>query len=448
MIPPLPLLPVAVRAFRTFPILARGDLGILMMVMTLAGCETQTTTEVIPIERIEVQPDSASLEVGSTLQLQVRLVGPQDVLLSDRPVDWSTNDPEQAQVGATGLVTALSQGTVTVTATSEGRSGNSTITVVPIPVASVTLTPSSAVLAVGDTLRLEITARDRLGNILTGREVDWTSSSTSRATVSSWGMVAGFSPGAVTISATSEGQTDRALIEVVDRSGAGPPLGVGFGDAQFAVVPVGRFLMGSANGRGDERPRHEVYISAPFRMQRTEITQAQWEEITGRNPSAFPRCGACPVANVSWDDIQKFLTTLNGRFPGRSYRLPTEAEWEYAARAGTTGDFGGTGVPHEMGWLAGGDPQPVAGKLPNAWGLYDMHGNVAEWVQDWYSASYYATSPSKDPPGPEDGTHRVVRGGWTSGLNARSAARLLERPSQPRFYYGFRLARTPQTASP
>lgn len=178
-------------------------------------------------------------------------------------------------------------------------------------------------------------------------------------------------------------------------------LGVGFGDDQFALISAGTFQMGSRSGLPHERPVHTVTLTRSFYMQRTEVTQGQWLEIMGTNPSNFSSCGdTCPVERVSWNDIQQFLTALNARYPGRNYRLPTEAEWEYAARAGTTGDYGGTGILDDMGWYSGNSgsrAHPVAGKLPNAWGLHDMHGNVWEWVQDWYSSSYSRDSPALDP---------------------------------------------------
>ena len=152
---------------------------------------------------------------------------------------------------------------------------------------------------------------------------------------------------------------------------------------------------------------------------------------------------------MSWDDIQVFLWLLNNRYPGRNYRLPTEAEWEYAARAGTTGDYGGTGVLDQMGWYwdnsaVGGvrRTHPVAQKLPNHWGLFDMHGNVEEWVQDWYG--FYTVGPKTDPTGPATGVTRVLRGGsWSNFAGvARSAFRNFGAPGSRNCSYGFRLART------
>ena len=226
-------------------------------------------------------------------------------------------------------------------------------------------------------------------------------------------------------------------------------LGMGFGDEQFSLIPAGTFEMGSENGNSNERPVHTVTLTRSFYMQRTPVTQGQWREIMGENPSSFSDCGdTCPVGRVSWNDAQAFIQALNQRYPGRNYRLPTEAEWEHAARAGTTGDYGGTGVLDDMGWYSGnsgGRTHPVALKQPNAFNLYDMHGNVWEWVQDWYSATYYSISPGVDPTGPTTGSDRVLRGGsWSiNAFYARSALRINNTPSFRVSFYGFRLARTP-----
>lgn len=235
-------------------------------------------------------------------------------------------------------------------------------------------------------------------------------------------------------------------------TGAADSLGTGFDDEQFVLIEGGTFEMGDITGNGfsNELPVHTVNITEDFYLQKTEVTQAQWREVMGSNPSNFTDCGeTCPVEQVSWEEIQVFIDSLNVLYPGRNYRLPTEAEWEYAARAGTTGDYGGTGVLDDMGWYngnSGSTTHPVARKQPNHWGLYDMHGNVFELVQDWHASGYYSVSPTDDPQGPATGSARVLRGGSYGHYAdaARSASRGYG--AQPTAKYGsmgFRLLLTP-----
>ncbi|MEO8435945.1 MAG: formylglycine-generating enzyme family protein [Pyrinomonadaceae bacterium] len=193
-------------------------------------------------------------------------------------------------------------------------------------------------------------------------------------------------------------------------------------------VPPGTFTMGSDTGEPAEKPAHRVTISEGFYIGHYEVTQAEWQAVMGNNPSNFKDCGGnCPVEQVSWDDAQKFIQRLNQTNDGYVYRLPTEAEWEYACRAGTTGDYAGN--LSEMAWYAdnsGNRTNPVGQKRPNAFGLYDMHGDVWEWCEDWYHETY-AGAPTDGSAWLSGGKHeyRVLRGGsW--GRNAallRSALR-------------------------
>jgi formylglycine-generating enzyme required for sulfatase activity len=223
--------------------------------------------------------------------------------------------------------------------------------------------------------------------------------------------------------------------------------------ATFALISAGTFMMGSPTdetGRvSDEGPQHRVTISRPFYMQVTETTQGQWQKIMGRNPSNFSNCGDnCPVEAVSWNDVQDFIGRLNRQEGTDRYRLPTEAEWEYAARAGTTTRFY-TGNGEEdlsrAGWYgdnSGSKTHPVGQKTPNAWGLYDMHGNVSEWVQDW-KGDYPAGSVT-DPEGPSSGSYRVDRGGswFYDARYCRSAFRDYRIPDdRGNVLVGFRLIR-------
>jgi formylglycine-generating enzyme required for sulfatase activity len=203
-------------------------------------------------------------------------------------------------------------------------------------------------------------------------------------------------------------------------------------------------MMGSTNGGNWEKPAHQVTIDYSFYMGKYEVTQAQWQSVMGNNPSNFKDCGGnCPVEQVSWDDAQNFVNKLNEGNDGFRYRLPTEAEWEYACRAGTTGDYAGT--LSEMAWFrenAGSKTHAVGGKQPNSWGLADMYGNVWEWCQDWYHETYDGA--------PTDGSawlsgggqkFRVMRGGsWNFDAPVlRSANRDRSSPVNRYFYIGFRV---------
>ena len=185
-----------------------------------------------------------------------------------------------------------------------------------------------------------------------------------------------------------------------------------FDGIQFVWVPAGEFLMGSESGEADdnERPRTRVTISRGFYLGKYEVTQAEWRAEMGTNPAQFSGCGPnCPVERVSWEDVQAFIGKLNAAAGGNRYRLPTEAEWEYAARAGTMGDrYGNLDAIAWCGGNNGDGTHPVGQKAPNAWGLYDMLGNVWEWVGDRYGD--YPGGEVTDPRGPASGSLRVFRG--------------------------------------
>jgi formylglycine-generating enzyme required for sulfatase activity len=230
---------------------------------------------------------------------------------------------------------------------------------------------------------------------------------------------------------------------------------------EFVLISPGTFTMGAGDGEkkgekkaDDEIPAHQVRISKPFYLGKFEVTQGQWEAVMGSrsNPSNF-NGRSNPVEMVSWDNVQEFINRLNKQEGHTRYRLPTEAEWEYAARAGTTSaySFGDdAGSLGQYAWYAdnsGKKTHPVGQKQSNAWGLYDMHGNVWEWVQDWHGENYYSSSPSTDPKGPSSGSGRVTRGGcWINDAGGcRSASRNSYWPGgRSGEYYGFRLALSPE----
>lgn len=250
---------------------------------------------------------------------------------------------------------------------------------------------------------------------------------------------------------------------------------------ELALIPAGTFVMGSADSEAerydDEGPQHEVEITRPFYLGISTVTQAQYERVMSGNPSAFSKKGnarsqvrnrdtsSMPVETVTWKDAIDFCRRLS-ELPeelaaGRVYRLPTEAQWEYACRAWgssrlpfhfgkTLGKgqawfdwshpYGEDENPHEQDYLS--YPRAV-GQFPcNAFGLHDMHGNIDEWCHDWYARGYYFVSPRQDPQGPDDGSQRVLRGGsyFDDGGFCRTAVRYFNGPEEKRDSAGFRLA--------
>jgi formylglycine-generating enzyme required for sulfatase activity len=228
-----------------------------------------------------------------------------------------------------------------------------------------------------------------------------------------------------------------------------PPVVATPSGVEMVQVPGGTFLMGSAEGKPDEAPPHEVALDA-FLIDRTEVTQEQYDKLVLGNPSHFKGPDR-PVEQITWADAALYCNarsraeglqpcydeaTAKCNFEADGYRLPTEAEWEYACRAGSDGGYPCGSSVRDLGeyaWYsanAGKKTQPVAQKKPNAWGLYDMQGNVAEWCNDCYEADYYRKGPVGNPRGPDDGEKYVLRGGsWTTGAEGcRAMARVGENP--------------------
>lgn len=256
---------------------------------------------------------------------------------------------------------------------------------------------------------------------------------------------------------------------------------------KLVFVPAGELEMGSASAEIErwlgelkdkrvewqrqllpsEAPRHRVKITRPFYLGAYEVTQTEYQQVIGRNPSAFSAggqqkaavegkdTGRHPVENVSWEDAMEFCRKLSDspeeKTAGRVYRLPTEAEWEYACRAGTCAQWNCGDDPatlREVAWFAGcnsGVTHPVGQKSPNALGAYDLHGNVTEWCMDWAGPDYYAYSPANDPQGISSGSARVFRGGgwWSEPVACRSAFRSSLPPMVRHYVQGFRVVCTP-----
>jgi formylglycine-generating enzyme required for sulfatase activity len=236
---------------------------------------------------------------------------------------------------------------------------------------------------------------------------------------------------------------------------------------EFTLIPAGEFMMGSHESPADvvktfdlpeifvvylknEHPQHRVRITKAFYLGKYEVTQQQWQTIMGTNPS-YSKGPKHPVETVNWNECQAFINKLDeksGR-PGVKFSLPTEAQWEYACRAETSTRFSFGDDKASLGeyvWYGrNSDKQthPVGQMKPNAWGLYDMHGNVTEWCADWYDEGYYKQSPPNDPTGPSEGTSRVLRGGsFYDDLPDyfRCADRYHDHPGYHYYRYGFRVA--------
>ncbi len=227
---------------------------------------------------------------------------------------------------------------------------------------------------------------------------------------------------------------------------------------KLVLIPPGEFMMGSVDSdevaQSDEKPQHRVTISRPFYMGETEVTQGQWKAVMGTEPwkgkGNVKEGTNYPATYVSWEDTVEYCRRLSDR-DGREYRLPTEAEWEYACRGGSTGKFSFDDDVSGLGRYAWFDENAlnkdekyahlVRQKLANPFGLYDMHGNVFEWCSDWYGAKYYGESPSVDPAGPNDDKYRVYRGGswFNAARRSRSAFRGWDTPALRSSSLGFRL---------
>lgn len=216
----------------------------------------------------------------------------------------------------------------------------------------------------------------------------------------------------------------------------------------MVFVKGGTFKMGSNNGDSDEKPVHTVTVS-DFYIGKYEVTQKQWRDVMGTNPSYFSGCDDCPVEQVSWNDVQKFIKKLNKK-NWKKYRLPTEAEWEYAARGGKKSKgykYAGSDNIGNVAWYSENSydkTHTVGTKRANELGIYDMTGNVWEWCNDWYDGDYYGKSPKSNPKGPKSGSGRVNRGGGR-GTNAgccRVADRIYNSPGYSTSM-GFRLVVSP-----
>ena len=277
--------------------------------------------------------------------------------------------------------------------------------------------------------------------------VAWTSSDEAVATVINNGLVVAVAKGTCTITCSAtDGSGVKAECQVTVGA-AGQTYTVNGVTFKMIAVEGGTFMMGSSDDDSDaydrEKPRHQVTLSS-FSIGETEVTQELWQAVMGSNPCYF-KGSKLPVEKVSWNDCQTFITKLN-QLTGLTFRLPTEAEWEFAARGGTQSRgyiFSGSNTIGDVAWYtdnSGNSTHPVATKAPNELGIYDMSGNVWEWCQDWYGD--YSSGSQINPTGPSSGSLRVRRGGsWGHvATNCRVASRENNSPTRPIDNLGFRLA--------
>ena len=450
---------------------ARGN-GNTTITATSGG---KSATAVITVGQsaatLVVTPSITTLNaVGQTVQLTATVRDANNNPIPGTTVTWRSNNSAVANVNSTGGVTARGNGNTTITVTSGGQSATAVITVSQAS-ATLAITPSTATLnAVGQTTQLTATVRDANNNPITGASVSWSSSNPSVASVSAAGLVTAHGNGSTEIQVRSGNLSQAITITVVVREEAVPATPAG-----MVLIPAGEFQMGSNNGGdSDERPVHTVYVDAFF-MDIYEVTNAQYKQFVDANPqwgkdripssyhngdylehwngNSYPPGKANhPVVYVSWYSAMAY-----SQWAGK--RLPTEAEWERAARGGLVGkkypwgdsllDSSKANYNNNVG-----DTTPVGSYPPNGYGLYDMAGNVSEWCLDKYEADFYARSPRDNPIAGGSITDiinnftsvtssRVLRGGsWgTDPSYLHVANRNWYHPAYTFTYEGFRCAR-------
>ena len=300
-------------------------------------------------------------------------------------------------------------------------------------VTNVTLNKTDITLYVGQTETLIATVHPENA---TNKTLRWTSNNSDVVILDNNGKVSaikvtGKEIGTATIIVTTKdgGYVAECNVRVI------------FFEPEMVFVEGGTFMMGS-NFYNFEQPIHQVTVSS-FNIAKYQVTQREWKVIMGNNNPSSYKGDDLPVHKVSWNDIQEFITQLNNA-TGKSYRFPTEAEWEYAARGGKKNvrrEYSGSNDINVVAWYRGNcsDPQPVGVKAANELGIYDMSGNVWEWCNDWYG--YYSHTPQTDPQGSISGTYRIIRGGDFNSIssNCRVAMRMRAEPDKSPFYCGFRL---------
>jgi formylglycine-generating enzyme required for sulfatase activity len=336
---------------------------------------------------------------------------------------------EYERIGNSVIFKPTSRGTYTLTATAKAYTAKKATADVTVTLAdpSIRMVPESVMLAVGDKLQFKVDTEIPVGqpDAKPSFALDG-----SCGTIDQTGAFAATAKGRCTVKASITDIDNKTVTATADVTVTEPGV-VKLGGMVF--VEGGTFVMGCTSEQGsdcepDEKPSHSVTLNS-FYIGDAEVTQAQWKAVMGSNPSES-KGDAFPVENVSWNDVQEFLARLNEaeKEAGstRVWRLPTEAEWEYAARGGTAErrcggrcKYSGSNTADDVAWFdenSGGSAHPVKTKAPNDLGLYDMSGNVWEWVSDWHGS--YGAGAQTDPAGAATGPYRVIRGGGWDAVAA------------------------------
>ncbi len=425
------------QAVRVLP-LVKVTSAYLLAVNYATEVFTYYTNSASLVTELTMSETTLAMNSGTRAQLTVTAT-PSDA--ANPAVTWGSSDTSVATVDANGVVTAVAGGTCTITATAtdgSGKTASCTVNVTQM-VTSITLSESRLLLELDDYKKLTATV---LPANAANTKVTWSSSDESVAEVTSTGGVAAVGHGTCTITCTAQDGSgvSASIIVVVNDYQSFTANGVTF---NMMKVEGGTFQMGG-DGKYDGKPIHQVTLTNDYYIGETEVTQELWTAVMGSNPSYFTSSNQLPVEKVSWDDCQTFITKLNA-LTGKTFRLPTEAEWEFAARGGNASQgytYSGSNTIDEVAWYvenSSGQTHEVATKVPNELGIYDMSGNVWEWCQDWYDS--YSSDAQTNPTGPTSGSSRVQRGGcWHSDDFCRVARRGGSTPSSRSNDYGLRFA--------
>ena len=408
-------------------------------------CKVNVTSNQIPVTGVTLNKTMLVLDVNQTEKL-IANVQPQ--YASNQNVTFTSANPSVATVTSDGLVSALSKGVTIITVTTVEGTFSATCSVYSgeIPVANVSLNKKMLNLSINETETLTATI---LPENATNKAVSWLSSNTDVATVTN-GFVAptGYGTAVISVSTLDGNKVANCNLKVYPTSDINEP--------EMVFVEGGTFTMGCTDNpedstmhydcRANENPAHQVILSS-FQISKFPVTQKLWNTVMGENPSFFKGDNR-PVESVSWEDIQVFISKLNIA-TGKQYRLPTEAEWEFAARGGNNSDgykYSGSDNLNSVAWYFNNsyyNTWQVGTKQPNELGIFDMSGNVCEWCSDWFGD--YSGEAQADPHGPDTGTQRILRGGgwYSTALFCRISSRDRGLPDERSSYNGFRLVLAP-----